>query len=64
MNVVEWIKENYPRYANCEKKPLPHVDYEIISIRQLTDEEYKELKRSWDNNNKRSKNMTEDKDAE
>ncbi|MBR4766074.1 MAG: hypothetical protein IK085_04835 [Clostridia bacterium] len=64
MNVVEWIKENYPQYANCEKKPLPHVDYEIISIRQLTDEEYKELKRSWDNNNKRSKNMTEDKDAE
>ena len=32
MNAAEWVKENYPKFAHCEKKPLPHVDYEIISV--------------------------------
>ena len=51
MNAAEWVKENYPKFANCEKKPLPHVDYEIINIRVLTPKEYKEII------NKREKNQ-------
>ena len=43
MNAAEWVKENYPKFAHCEKKLLPHVDYEIISVRVLTPEEYKEI---------------------
>ncbi|MBR4766198.1 MAG: hypothetical protein IK085_05460, partial [Clostridia bacterium] len=57
MNAPEWVRENYPKFANCEKKPLPHVDYEIISIRQLTAEEYQERVNKW--NEKQSKTTTE-----
>ena len=47
MNAPEWVKQNYPKFAHCEKKPLPHVEYEIISVRQLTPEEYKERVNKW-----------------
>ena len=57
MNAPEWVRENYPKFAHCEKKPLPHVEYEIISVRQLTPEEYKE--RVNKRNEKQSKTTTE-----
>ena len=50
MNAPEWVRENYPKFAHCEKKPLPHVDYEIISIRFLTPDEIKEREFKSDDN--------------
>ena len=57
MNAPEWVKQNYPKFAHCEKKPLPYVEYEIISVRQLTPEEYQERVNKW--NEKQSKTTTE-----
>ena len=57
MNAPEWVKQNYPKFAHCEKKPLPHVEYEIISVRQLTPEEYQERVNKW--NEKQPKTTTE-----
>ncbi len=31
MNAAEWVKENYPKFAHCEKKPLQAVITQPLS---------------------------------
>ena len=40
LNAPDWVRENYPKYAHCEKRPLPHVNYKILSVKTISRAQY------------------------